>query len=225
MNFTLAKPLYDLDERIKFTKSLPQSAKLLDIGIGKGDVIRIFLTYRPDIEIYGIDIVDQKKFLPAVVHFSVANVVLEKLDFPDNYFDAVSVIHVIEHLNDLSNFFSEVFRVLKPGGAFYIETPSEKTTHLPKFAGWFPDKTGGPINFYDDDSHIRPWSPAILRAIVSGFPLSNIKIGTYRNFLYTLLSPLLLLSGLILRKRRMFVVGLNHMIGWSVFFRGRKRNR
>jgi SAM-dependent methyltransferase len=198
---------------------------LLDIGCGKGDVIRNFLSYRPDLEIYGIDIIYQKKFLPTIVHFSLADIVKEKLDFPDNFFDGVSVIHVIEHLDELSNLFSEVCRILKHGGAFYIETPSEKTIRLPKFTGWFPDKTGGPINFYDDDSHIKPWPPAIIRANVSGFPFSNIKIGTYRNLLYMLLSPLLLLSGLIFRNRRMFVVGLNHFIGWSIFFRGRKMNR
>lgn len=223
MNFTLAKPLYDLDERIRFVKKLPLSAKLLDIGCGKGDVIRIFLKYRRDVEIYGIDIVNQKQFLPNAVHFSVEDIVKGKLNFQEDYFDAISAIHVIEHLNDLSNFFSEISRVLKPEGIFYIETPSEKTSRLPKFINLFPDKTGGPINFYDDTTHIKPWVPATLKTVIAEFPLTILKFGTYRNFLYAILSPILIISGIFLKKRRFFVVGLNHMIGWSTFCIGRKK--
>lgn len=48
------------------------------------------------------------------------------LPFPDNYFDTIVSWEVIEHIpiNTESKMFSEVKRVLKPNGRFYLSTPS-----------------------------------------------------------------------------------------------------
>ena len=40
----------------------------------------------------------------------------DRIDFPDNYFDLVSMLAVIEHLPDVRNMLEEIQRVLKPGG-------------------------------------------------------------------------------------------------------------
>ncbi len=49
----------------------------------------------------------------------------EKLDFPDNSFDAVNTNHVFEHLTpqEGEEFALEIKRVLKPGGIFRISVP------------------------------------------------------------------------------------------------------
>jgi len=48
-----------------------------------------------------------------------------KLDFPNEYFDKVIAVHVIEHIsmNDGNKAIGEMFRVLKKGGIVEIETP------------------------------------------------------------------------------------------------------
>lgn len=48
---------------------------------------------------------------------------LEEAGFPDASFDAVVMVHTIEHLYHPSRTVAEVFRVLKPGGYFYSMTP------------------------------------------------------------------------------------------------------
>ena len=45
------------------------------------------------------------------------------LDFPDASFDNVSMIAVIEHLEEPKRIIKEVARVLKPGGRFIVTTP------------------------------------------------------------------------------------------------------
>jgi SAM-dependent methyltransferase len=42
-----------------------------------------------------------------------------KMDFPDNSFDAVFSSNCFEHVDDIRKAFSEIYRVLKPGGIFF----------------------------------------------------------------------------------------------------------
>jgi 2-polyprenyl-6-hydroxyphenyl methylase/3-demethylubiquinone-9 3-methyltransferase len=46
----------------------------------------------------------------------------ENLPYPDDYFDAVVCVDVLEHVADLNKVLTEVARVLKPGGLFLYDT-------------------------------------------------------------------------------------------------------
>jgi len=110
----------------RFTKYLShekkseEQPKLLEIGCGMGvDLIRLSrLNYR----CYGIDLADNhielaKKLFQihnrdAVIQKGNA----EKLDFPDEYFDAVYSAGVIHHTQTPQNAIDEIYRVMKPGG-------------------------------------------------------------------------------------------------------------
>lgn len=46
----------------------------------------------------------------------------EALPYPDDYFDAVVCVDVLEHVADLNKVLAEVARVLKPGGIFLYDT-------------------------------------------------------------------------------------------------------
>ncbi|MDT7889012.1 MAG: methyltransferase domain-containing protein [Desulfurococcales archaeon] len=52
------------------------------------------------------------------------DVAREPLPFPNNYFDVVVMVEVVEHLYDPDYAISEVRRVLKPGGFIVISTPN-----------------------------------------------------------------------------------------------------
>lgn len=48
----------------------------------------------------------------------------ERLPFPDNYFDAIICVAVIEHVYDIFSLVKEAHRVLKPGGYVIAEVPN-----------------------------------------------------------------------------------------------------
>jgi SAM-dependent methyltransferase len=48
------------------------------------------------------------------------------IPYPDNRFDLVFCSSVIEHVSDPTFFFSEAFRVLRPGGLFLAKTPNRR---------------------------------------------------------------------------------------------------
>jgi ubiquinone/menaquinone biosynthesis C-methylase UbiE len=46
-------------------------------------------------------------------------------EYPDEYFDRILAIHVLEHLPDLPNALKEIYRILKKGGTLSVVIPCE----------------------------------------------------------------------------------------------------
>ncbi len=69
---------------------------------------------------------------------------------PDEYFDGIWIVHVIEHLHNGDKVLENLIGKLKVGGFFYVEYPGIKSTKLPSMYGT--------LNFYDDLSHVRIYS-------------------------------------------------------------------
>ena len=55
----------------------------------------------------------------------------DPLPFPDNCFDEVRAVHLIEHVNDVLKSMSEFHRVTRPGGTLFLITP-----HYTDFISW-----------------------------------------------------------------------------------------
>jgi predicted SAM-dependent methyltransferase len=53
--------------------------------------------------------------------------ILEKAELEDRSADVVLMMHVIEHVSDPYSTLKEVYRILKPGGIFVMETPRYDT--------------------------------------------------------------------------------------------------
>ena len=102
--------------------------------------------------------------------------------------------------------------ILKMNGKLYLETPHSKSLCFPSLSLFSTDS--GPINFYDDPTHIRPFSEAALYSLLSKY-FHITRIRCYRNITLLIMSPFLLLFGLV--SRRLLVLGVHHLFGWSVY--------
>jgi len=116
--------------------TIEKSTKVLDVGCGRGD-IALYLG-RNSKEAIGIDYSKEaiklansvKKNFPLTVrkkiHFKVMNI--KALSFPDNYFDVVVCIDVLEHLykNEVEQALGEIKRVLKKDGILFLQSGINK---------------------------------------------------------------------------------------------------
>jgi demethylmenaquinone methyltransferase / 2-methoxy-6-polyprenyl-1,4-benzoquinol methylase len=121
----------------------PKGGRLLDLATGTGDVIFGIEEKRPDIYFVGVDpsqgmlkVAEQKSNrkperlvslnspsgskseTPKKLEFSMGDA--RKLEFPRDSFDTVTISWGIRNVVPFSAAFSEVLRVLKPGGTFLI---------------------------------------------------------------------------------------------------------
>ena len=80
---------------------------------------------------------------------------------PSNKYDCVISLAVLEHLRDPSNFLLEIRRVLKSGGVLWLSTPNWQ--HCSR-------------TFYDDYTHVSPYTPNSLRALLKDFGLEDTHV-------------------------------------------------
>jgi ubiquinone/menaquinone biosynthesis C-methylase UbiE len=105
-------------------------AKVLDLGCGPGMMAAQCI--EKGFEFFGVDI--SEKMIDECInrfghlksaHFSVGK--LQKLDFPDAYFDVVFCMGALEYVDgdEIDNALSEMSRVLKPGGQIIVSLMSQ----------------------------------------------------------------------------------------------------
>ena len=120
-------------------------------------------------------------------------------------------MHLIEHLEDLSLLIRESYRLLKPAGRIYFETPHPKTVILngppDKYAASFT------INFYDDITHRQPISIGCLAHYLEPVGFQIEKTGISRNWLFALGYPL---HFFLPPSREKFTAKI-HWFGWSAY--------
>ena len=103
-------------------------------------------------------------------------------DVPDGTFDVIIMSHVIEHLKNGYEVIGRLIPKLAKGGVIYIETPSYRTINYPSAEGL--------LNFYDDPTHKRIYSPFAIADLFMAQGLKVLKCGYRRDWVRLfLLSP------------------------------------
>ena len=126
---------------------MSEGMSLLDVGCGQGIQSSEFANL--GLKVCGVDHSKEVQFK----NFEYRKIDIQNniLPYPDNSFDVVFSKSVIEHIIDPSCFLRECKRVLKPAGVLILLTPD-----------WVTQKE----NFYDDPTHVHPYTRKSLRMIL-----------------------------------------------------------
>lgn len=111
-----------------------RSGSILDIGCGS---YPFFLSHTDFAKKFAVDQLppsEQGKQLGIQWHTLDLNAT-PKLPFEDNFFNVVTLLAVVEHLNpnSMAALFQEAYRVLRPGGVAIMTTPAAWSDGLLKF--------------------------------------------------------------------------------------------
>ncbi len=150
---------------------------LLDIGCGNGQWIAFMKTLGWDVS--GIDF-DKD----AIDHCAKKNLKVRAGDlieqhYPNNFFDAITLSHVIEHLPHPEATLKECYRILKPNGRIIVTTPNAESFGLDFFKGYWRG--------LEPPRHLQVFSVSALQDILISVGFNVIKCTTHggRHILYS----------------------------------------
>lgn len=140
---------------------LPQNARVLDVGFGRGDFIDAF--HRAGYAVAGVDLSEYAVKRCQHPDVAVCDVTRENLPFADNSFDVVFHKSLLEHMDDPEKLMKETLRVLKANGRLITLVPD-----------WLSQMA----IYYDDYTHRRPYTQQGLKDLldVSGFRSSKAEL-------------------------------------------------
>lgn len=144
------------------------SARVLDIGCGTGEFLAAM--QRLEWEAHGCDISKQtinyarKNYKIDQLHCGR----LEELPYPDNFFDAITMWHTLEHLHDPLGSLKKAHRLLKNQGKLVVAVPNINSWE----AKFFKDRW-----MLDVPRHLYFFSPGTLSLMLkrAGFQVGKIR--------------------------------------------------
>lgn len=135
MNYKLLLPTYRnrylfIEESLKrISAQSGNLGKALNLGTGEGDYDRMIAPYCDELigcDINPGDIAFAKQLNADIPNLSYQVEDALNLSFPDNHFDLIISVEVIEHVGQPERMMEEIQRVLKPNGWLIITYPREE---------------------------------------------------------------------------------------------------
>jgi len=119
-------PPFDYSMFLSFfnrAKKYKKNNSFLDIGCFRGDFL--FGAKEFGWNVYGTEISKEavdygKENYDLDIHLGS----LLDANFENDYFDVVTLFDVLEHLTNPNKYLAEIFRILRPGGLLYLDTPN-----------------------------------------------------------------------------------------------------
>ena len=160
-------------EMLSLSKLQP-GAKILDVGAGDGEAVA--LLREKGYDVIGIDLVENT----LVTHGDMT-----ALTFPDHFFDGVLAECSLSVCGDAKKAFSEIYRVLKPGGVLmlsdvYFKSDDAPCLSLPVGAtleGWKLTAENFELSEFCDKT--REWTEFIIDCVWHGIDIGD--CGYYKS--------------------------------------------
>lgn len=136
--------------------------RVLEVGIGEGEISTRVRARYPSAELVGIDLYDTALAAEWSARGQVgAFADISRLPFPDDAFDLVLGIEVLEHVTDPARAVAEVHRVGRD--RFVLSVPREPIWRLANLArGRYAGDLG------NTPGHVNHWSARSFRSLVDG---------------------------------------------------------
>lgn len=152
--------------KIKYISEYLQPESVLDLGAGSGQYSRFIQTKFPTSSILATDL-----FLPAEktsFPFQQINLETETLTVTDHAFSSIIAFDILEHVENIDQLMSEVYRTLKPGGILIGSVPHDDDRFLPAYN----------LTFYhrSDVTHKRYYRLETLEQLLKKHHFTQIKL-------------------------------------------------
>jgi 2-polyprenyl-3-methyl-5-hydroxy-6-metoxy-1,4-benzoquinol methylase len=147
---------YELPVLVKIIRKIQRylpGGKLLEVGCGRGDFLRV--AQMRGFSVTGCDIFGGCK--PVADGIVFYDSTLKDAKFQENLFDVVVVRNILEHLFDPNTEIQEIKRILKPGGYLYLKVPNLEFEHGMRCRLMYHRKY-----HFDPPYHLNYFSPASL---------------------------------------------------------------
>lgn len=120
------------------SRPIPGSNKLLDIGCGDGEFLKLAKSCGWDV--CGLEPDSNAALVGRSKGLHVINAGEEHFDGEQELFDVITLSHVIEHVHEPLKSLKKCFDLLKPGGFLWLETPNVDSfggrEFGPNWRGW-----------------------------------------------------------------------------------------
>jgi SAM-dependent methyltransferase len=127
---------YGMYKRIRFVTRYQTDGRLLDLGCATGFFLNSIsqILPRSNWELYGVEVNPVAAHLARrQFNLNIFTGTLKEAAYPDEYFNAVTMWDVLEHLHDPLGSLQEIYRILKPEGILVIRVPNLGS----RWARWF----------------------------------------------------------------------------------------
>lgn len=151
----------------KVSKIIPENARVLDIGCGNGRFLKHLSSYG-NYELFGTELEGgsaERASLIKEVHLKIGT--LKNDDFPEGYFNVVTLFHVFEHLEEPKETLEVIHKVLMKDGVLVMT--------FPNISGWQSKIFRGKWYHLDPPRHLIFYKPEDLALIIKnmGFVLKR----------------------------------------------------
>jgi len=155
----------------RLLKIIPSKEKLniLEIGFGAGYLMKKLIEKGHTLA--GIDAGLLKRDVDQSLEKSGAELFFgnaEEYDLPENAYDLIYAIHLIEHLTFPEAVFNNAYASLKPGGHVFFITPNGRSKGL----SWFKEAWWN----LEDPTHVRFFSPESVTLMLQKCGYENVRI-------------------------------------------------